>query len=617
MKRVFNFLKSDVGRILISLILFILAIIVEQKAFWHLPLAIYEIALVISGGPIFIGAVKGILRRDLLDEKFLMSIASIGAMIVGEWREGVAVMLFFLVGETFEHYAVKRSRASIRSLMDICPDEACVLGDDGEETVDAEDVEVGSIIVIRPGERVPVDSVVTLGTADVDTSSMTGESLPISVSVGSELSSGFIVTNGLLHARTIRLAEESAAARVLSLVENANENKSREESFITKFSRYYTPVVVILALLVAFVPPIIFGFDRLSESVYTALTFLVISCPCALVISVPMAFFGGIGGAASRGILFKGGNVFSKVAKADAVAFDKTGTITNGKFSVSDVITYGYKREVVLSMAASAEYASNHPIAECLKSTSNDVVSPRSVTEHAGYGVVAELYENTCAVGNIKLMQKLEIDISALAAEPVGAVYVAIDGSLAGVIILSDGVKSEAAESIRQLRRLGVKRTYILSGDREENVRRVADSVGIDEARSSLTPEEKYHNLESIISESKSTMYVGDGINDSPSLARADAGVAMGSVGQDSAIEAADMVIMTDNLSKLPEAMLIARKTISISWQNIIFALGVKGLILILGLFGFANMWLAVFADVGVAVLAILNSMRALRAPKI
>ena len=617
MKRVFKLLGSDVGRIAISLILFILAIILEQNVFWHLPLTIYLLALLISGGPVFVGAIKGILRRDLLDEKFLMSIASIGAMIVGEWREGVAVMLFFLVGETFEHYAVKRSRASIRSLMDICPDEACVLGDDGEETVDAEDVEVGSIIVIRPGERVPIDSVVTFGTADVDTSSMTGESLPISVAVGSELSSGFIVTNGLLHARTVRLAEESAAARVLSLVENANENKSREESFITKFSRYYTPVVVILALLVAFVPPIIFGFDRLSESVYTALTFLVISCPCALVISVPMAFFGGIGGAASRGILFKGGNVFSKVAKADAVAFDKTGTITNGKFSVSEVITYGFTRERVLSMAASAEYASNHPIAECLKSASGEIIPPRSVSEHAGYGVVAELNESTCAVGNIKLMHKLGVDISALAVEPVGAVYLAIDGRLAGVITLSDSVKAEAAESIKQLRKLGVKRTYILSGDREENVRRVADSVGIDEACSSLTPEEKYKHLEGIISDSKSTMYVGDGINDSPSLARADVGVAMGSVGQDSAIEAADMVIMTDNLSKLPEAMLIARKTISISWQNIVFALGVKGLILILGLFGFANMWLAVFADVGVAVLAILNSMRALRAPKI
>ncbi len=616
MRKLSDLLKSDVFRIVASLIFFISALIIEQFDFLYISLALYVIALLISGCSVFIDAVRGILRRDLLDEKFLMSIASVGAMIVGEWREGVAVMLFFLVGETFEHHAVRKSRASIRSLMDICPDEACVLTDEGEETVDAEDVEIGSIIVIRPGERVPIDSVVTFGSADVDTSSMTGESMPVSVSVGSHLSSGYIVTNGLLHARTERMSEDSAAARILSLVENANEAKSSEESFITKFSHYYTPTVVIIALLVAIIPPI-FGIKQLTESIYTALTFLVISCPCALVISVPMAFFGGIGGAASRGILFKGGNVFSKVATVDSIAFDKTGTITNGKFSVCDVITYGISEEQLLSMAASAEYASNHPIAECVKATSDNIIPPRSVTEHAGYGVVAELYENTCAVGNIKLMHKLAVDLTELESEPEGALYVAIDGRLAGIIILSDSIKPEAADAIKKLRRLGVKRTYILSGDREENVRRVADTVGIDEGHFALSPEQKYSKLEEIINSSKSTLYVGDGINDSPSLARADVGVAMGGVGQDSAIEAADMVIMTDNLSKLPEAVLISRKTINISWQNIIFALGVKGLILILGIFGFANMWLAVFADVGVAVLAILNSMRALKAPKI
>ena len=622
MKRIFRFIKSDVGRIVISLTLFISALILEQtmnmeqESVKYSVLAIYIAALCVSGCIVFIDAVRGIIRRDFLDEKFLMSIASVGAMFIGEWREGVAVMLFFLVGETFEHYAVKKSRASIRSLMDICPDEACVLTDDGEKAMDAEDVPVGSIILIRPGERVPIDSVVIDGSSDVDTSSMTGEAIPISVGVGSELASGFIVINGLIKARTIRLSEESSAARVLALVESANENKSREESFITKFSRFYTPIVVALALLVAALPPI-FGWSSLNDSVYTALTFLVISCPCALVISVPMAFFGGIGGAASRGILFKGGNVFSKVARAEAIAFDKTGTITNGKFEVCDVITYGFSREKVLSMAASCEYASNHPIAECLKSASDEIIPPRSVTEQAGYGVVAELYENTCAVGNIKLMKKLGIDLSDLSTEPEGAVYVAIDNRLCGVITLSDSIKPEAREAIKKLHKLGVKRTSILSGDREEKVGAVADAVGIDEAHASLTPEEKYQRLEGIISESKSTMYVGDGINDSPSLARADVGVAMGSMGQDSAIEAADMVIMTDNLSKLPEAMLIARKTINISWQNIIFALGVKGLILLLGLLGFADMWLAVFADVGVAVIAILNSMRALRAPRI
>lgn len=610
MKRLISFVKGDVGKIIVALAFFVSALIVEQKANPYVALVLYIIALAISGGGVFIGAVKGLIRRDLLDEKFLMSLASIGAMIVGEWSEGVAVMLFFLVGETFEHYAVRRSRASIRSLMDICPDEACVLTDDGEEVLDAEDVEIGSIIIIRPGERVPIDSVVVSGSADVDTSSMTGEPIPVSVTVGSELSSGFIVKNGVLQARTTKLSGDSAAARVLALVENANESKSREESFITKFSRYYTPAVVIIALAVAILPPVI-GLRSLTDSIYTALTFLVISCPCALVISVPMAFFGGIGGAASRGILFKGGNVFSKVAKVDRVAFDKTGTITNGKFEMSDVKCFDVDRETLLSYVASTEYASNHPIAECLRAASDRIIPYKSVTEHAGEGVVADFVDLTVAVGNHRLMKRFNIET-----DNSSAVYVAIDGRLAGIITISDKVKPEAVNAIGELRRLGVERTYIFSGDREESVRRVADAVGVDEAHFSLTPEQKFNMLERTIASAKSTMYVGDGINDSPSLARADVGVAMGSMGQDSAIEAADLVIMTDNLEKLPTAVKIARKTIAISWQNIVFALGVKGLILILGLFGIANMWLAVFADVGVAVLAILNSMRALRAPR-
>ena len=615
MKRFLSLLKSDVAKIICALFFFISALIFEQYASSYGALALYTAALIISGGRVFIDAVRGILRRDFLDEKFLMSIASIGAMIVGEWSEGVAVMLFFLVGETFEHHAVRKSRASIRALMDICPDEACILTDDGEEIVDAEDVEIGSIIVIRPGERVPIDSVVVFGSADVDTSSMTGEPLPISVCVGSELSSGFIVKNGILQARTVREVGDSAAARVLALVENANESKSKEESFITRFSRYYTPAVVIIALLVAILPPL-FRLRGLTESIYTALTFLVISCPCALVISVPMAFFGGIGGAASRGILFKGGNVFSKVATAESVAFDKTGTITNGKFELGDVQCFDIDRELMLSYVASTELASNHPIADCLKNASKNIIAYRSAIELAGEGVIAEFDDARCAVGNSRLMTRLGL----LAPDDLNKssrVFVAINNKLCGIITISDEIKAETISALEKLRKLGVKRTYILSGDKEENARRVAEKVGVDEVWAELTPEQKYERLEKIICTSKSTMYVGDGINDSPSLARADVGVAMGSVGQDSAIEAADMVVMTDNLSKLPEAVLIARKTINISWQNIFFALGVKGLILLLGLFGFANMWLAVFADVGVAMLAILNSMRALSAPKI
>lgn len=615
MKKLIELLKTDVARIFISLCFFVSALILEQFSVLHISLALYIMALGIAGFKVFVNAVKGILRRDLLDEKFLMSVASIGAMIVGEWSEGVAVMIFYLVGETFEHHAVRKSRASIRSLMDISPDEACVLIDGFEEVIDAEDVKVGMTLIVRPGERVPVDSVVISGSADVDTSSMTGEPLPISAVEGTLLSSGFIVKNGLLRAKALRPATESAAARILALVENANENKSKEEAFITKFSRYYTPVVVIIALLVAFIPPI-FSLMTLADAVYTALTFLVISCPCALVISVPMAFFGGIGGAASRGILYKGGNVFSKVATLDAVAFDKTGTLTSGDFAVREARTFGISREELFLLVSSAEAGSNHPIAESLSKLSDSTIPVKSVSEFAGLGVIAEFDTCTVAVGNNTLMYKEGVNMKFIDHIPSGSVFVARDKQLVGMLIISDNVKAEAKFAIKQLRTLGVKKTVILSGDKAENVTRTATVLGIDKAFFELTPEQKYSNLEELISSSRSTMYVGDGINDSPSLARADVGVAMGGIGQDAAIEAADMVIMSDDLTKIPEAILISRKTIKISWQNIVFALGVKGLILILGLLGFANMWLAVFADVGVAVLAILNSMRALKAPE-
>ena len=614
MKRIVKLFKSEIARVIIGAVLFVLALILEQTLFKYASLPFYILALAIVGGEVFVGAVKGILRRDLLDEKFLMSIASIGAMIVDEWSEGVAVMLFFLVGQIFEHRAVRKSRASIRSLMDICPDEACLVTDDGEDVVDAEDVAVGSTILIRPGERVPIDSVVIRGNADVDTSSMTGESLPIAVSEGAHLSSGYIVQNGLIYAKTVRTSDESAAARVLELVENANEKKSKEESFITKFSRVYTPVVVICAILVAVIPPI-FGLRAWVDSIYTALTFLVISCPCALVISVPMAFFGGIGGAASRGILFKGGNIFSSVAKVETVAFDKTGTLTNGRFEISSIDPINISKQRLLILAASVESASNHPIAECISSASAEREAVISAEEFPGRGIIATLESGKCAVGNYLLMRMCcGDDVEAVNAP--GRVYISLDGRLVGSITLSDKIKEEANDAVAKLKRLGVKRSVILSGDAYPNVKRVSQAVGIETAFAEQNPSDKYDKIDKLSTESV-TMYVGDGINDAPSLARAHVGVAMGSLGQDSAIESADVVIMTDNLMKLPEAVLIARKTINISWQNIIFAIGIKLLILILGLFGFANMWLAVFADVGVAVIAILNSMRALRAPKV
>ena len=522
-------------------------------------------------------------------------------------------MLFFLIGETFERLAVRRSRNSIKSLMDICPDEACVIVDGVESVVDAEDVTVGSTIIIRPGERVPIDTVVLEGSADIDTSAMTGEAIPVAVGVGSELSSGVVVLNGLLLCRTLRESSESAAARVLELVEYANENKSREESFITTFSHYYTPIVVIAALLLAILPPIL-SLNSWYESIYRALIFLVISCPCALVISVPMAFFGGIGGAASRGILYKGGNVFSKVAFADTVAFDKTGTVTSGEFAVSEVYPIGISREELLRLAASAEYASNHPIARSVKSAVNDFSLPEGAEEIAGEGMLATIGGDRIAVGNSALMSRIGVSVPD-DSRRVGVLFVARNSTIVGTIYISDSIKSEAVDAISALRRSGIKKTVILSGDRYDNARAVGDALGIDEVYAELTPAEKYSRLEGLISESaRGVMYVGDGINDAPSLARADVGIAMGKMGQDSAIEASDLVIMTDNLEKIPEARKIARKTLNIAKQNIVFALGVKGVILILGALGFVNMWLAVFADVGVAVLAILNSMRALRA---
>ncbi len=615
MKRFVSLLKNDLFKIALSLIFFISAIVVGRFELSIISFSLYIAALIISGWQVFLDAVRGILRRDLLDEKFLMSIASIGAMIVGEWSEGCAVMIFFLVGETFEERAVKRSRNSIRALMDICPDEAVIVVDGVETAVDADEVEIGSTIVIRPGERVPIDCTVISGKSDVDTSAMTGESLPRSVAAGDELESGVVVLNGLLTCKTLRAVEESAAARVLELVETANENKSKEEAFITRFSRYYTPIVVSAAVLLAVIPSLL-GFTTFRESIYRALIFLVISCPCALVISVPMAFFGGIGGAASRGILYKGGHVFSKIANIYTACFDKTGTLTSGEFSISSVEAFGIEKDDLLSLAASCEYASNHPIAECIKRAVSNPEKPDFAEEKAGMGVVAKVKDREVAVGNAALMNTLSVDVS-LVSDSEKGLLVSVDGVLRGIIHVSDSVKNEAKAAIKAMRRLGVKRTVMLSGDKLEKAEAVSSVVGIDVTCAELSPEEKYKKLETIIKESeKSTMYVGDGINDAPALALSDVGVSMGSIGQDSAIEASDMVIMSDNLMKIPEAILIARKTLNISKQNIVFALGAKGTILILGALGFANMWLAVFADVGVAVIAILNSMRALKAPK-
>jgi len=618
MKKAIDFFKNELYRIIVGGALFAVAIILElvseaqpTHTLYVISLIVYILALLVAGTPVFIDAVRGILRRDLLDEKFLMCIASVGAMIIGDASEGVAVMLFFLVGEYFEHRAVNRSRKTIKELMKIRPDEATVLTDGVEETVDAEDVEIGSVIIVRAGERIPIDSVVISGSADIDTSALTGESVPRSASVGSRVDSGSVVLNGVITCKTVCMAGESAAARVLDLVENATEAKSREESFITRFSHFYTPSVVALAVLMAILPPLFIEGMTFTRSVYSALTFLVISCPCALVISVPMAFFGGIGGAASRGILFKGGNVFSPLARADVVAFDKTGTLTTGKLKISKIMTAAsYTEDELLYYASGAEYGSNHPLAQCVKGAGTGAI-PDEYTEIAGMGVIATVDSKRVLVGTQALLSMEGITADNEAAD--AALHVAIDGEYAGAIFVKDDIKSEAEGAILKLKMLGIKRTVILSGDRRKSAMGVGNALGIDAVEAELLPEDKYKRLGEITAASRFSVYVGDGINDAPALASASVGVAMGAMGADSAIEAADVVIMSDKLDRLPTAIKIARKTVGIAKANIVFALTVKLLILVLSAIGIANMWLAVFADVGVAVLAILNSIRTLK----
>ncbi len=617
MRRILSFITTDIGKISIGGTLFVIAIATEGLGVAALSWCLYIAAMIAAGHGVYVDAVKGLLRRDFLDEKFLMSIASIGAMIVGERMEGVAVMLFFIVGEMFEHKAVARSRSRIRSLMQICPDEATVLRNGEEISVDADEVEIGDTVIVKPGERIPVDCEVLEGFADVDTSALTGESVPRPISVGSVLESGVIVINGVITCRALRKAENSSAQRILDMVENANERKSKEENFITVFSRYYTPIVVALAVLLAVIPPI-FDIFTWQDSIYKALIFLVISCPCALVISVPMAFFGGIGGAAARGILFKGGNSFSPVAKTGTIVFDKTGTLTEGVFTIRGTECNKIPEKELLSLAAAVESGSNHPIAKSICSYVGNVEKATGIIELAGKGTVGTVSSFEVYVGNLLLMSDAgaEVPQSLLETEDT-YIFVAKRGEFLGAILIEDEIKAEAGKTVSRLGKLGVEHMCILSGDKKTRVERVAAAIGINETKAELLPADKYTALEDLIEKSdKSVMYVGDGINDAPSLARADVGVAMGAIGSDSAIEAADLVIMSDNLERLPEAICISRKTVSIAKQNIVFAIGVKLLVMVLGVVGVANMWLAVFADVGVAVLAILNSMRTLIAGK-
>ena len=577
-------------------------------------------AYALIGWDILWRAATGIRHGRVFDENFLMAVATIGAITLGDYSEGVAVMLLYQIGEWFQGYAVQHSRRSISSLMDIRPDTACVLRDGAEEEVFPDEVEVGETIIVRPGERVPLDGIITKGEGLLDTSALTGESMPRAVHVGNEIISGCINQTGVLEVEVTTPYEESTVERILSLVEEATDKKATTEAFITRFARWYTPAVVIGALLLAVIPPLVTG-DPFGMWIYRALTFLVISCPCALVISVPLSFFAGIGGASRAGILIKGGNYLEALAKADTVVFDKTGTLTKGSFHVTSVIpAEGFKEEDVLFYAANAERYSTHPIGRSILraftggGNTTEETDVHAMEENAGRGISAHINGHFILLGTHDLLTaKKTVNIPPV--PHTGAVYLSVDGRFAGVVHVADEIKEDAAEAVRALKERGIRETVMLTGDSRPIGMSVGKSLGIDTIHAELLPQDKVAQVETRLAsqkEGKTLAYVGDGINDAPVLARADVGIAMGALGSDAAIEAADVVLMTDEPRKIATAIDIARKTMRIAWQNIIFAIGIKGIVLVLGALGLAGLWAAIFADVGVTVLAILNAMRAL-----
>ncbi len=586
-------------------------------------LIIYLTAFVITGGGIVLKAIKNIAHGQVFDENFLMSIATIGALAIGDYAEGVAVMLFYQVGELFQSYAVDKSRKSIASLMDIRPDYANVLRGETLERVDPDEVQIGEIIAIKAGEKIPLDAVVIEGNSMVDTSALTGESVPREVSKDDNLLSGCININGLLTARVTKEFGESTVSKILDLVENASSKKSNSENFITKFARYYTPAVVIVAALLAFVPPLVLKDAAFSDWLYRALVFLVVSCPCALVISIPLSFFGGIGGASKSGILVKGSNYLEALAETEIVVFDKTGTLTKGVFKVQKVVSDGIPEKELLELTAYAESYSNHPISLSLKQAYGSKIDSSRVSdveEIPGYGVIASVDGRTVAAGNSKLMRKLEIPFAETDGAAGTVVHIAINNLYSGYIVIADELKEDAQKAIRDLKDAKISQTVMLTGDTKAIGERVASQISIDKVYTELLPADKVQKLEelfSVKSPKGKLAFVGDGINDAPVLARADIGIAMGGLGSDAAIEAADIVIMTDEPSKIADAIKISKKTLQIVKQNIILALTVKAAVLILGAAGIASMWAAVFADVGVAVLAILNAIRMLNVKKL
>ena len=612
--------KTNLIRVIVSIAL-VAAIWLSPAEGW-LGGALYLLPYLLVGYDVLWEAVEGVFHGEVFDENFLMAVATVGAIALGDWREGCAVMVFYQVGELFQSCAVDKSRRSISDLMDIRPDHANIEKDGALAQADPGDVEIGTIIVVQPGERIPIDGVVTEGESAVNTGALTGESLPRQVRSGDEVLSGCVNESGLLHIRTTKKFGDSTVARILDLVENSGKKKSEAENFITRFARVYTPAVCCCALALALLPPL-FMWDAsvIGEWITRALTFLVISCPCALVISIPLSFFGGIGGASARGILVKGGNYLEALARMDCVVFDKTGTLTKGVFQVIRTQPEGMDEQTLLSWAARAECYSGHPISQSLKAAWGGEVQNGQVTdaeELGGYGLTARVDGHAVAVGNKRLMEKLGLN----PAEPQQAgtvVFVAVDGVYAGWILLGDVVKDRAREAIRGLKAEGISKTVMLTGDTDAAARQVASQLGVDEVHSQLLPADKVQQVERLLQERKDgklLAFVGDGINDAPVLARADIGIAMGALGSDAAIAAADVVLMDDDPAKIALAMRISRRTLRIVRENIVFALAVKAACLVLGAVGVANMWLAISADVGVMVLAVLNAARALRAGK-
>lgn len=608
-------------KIIISAILFVLALVIPFSNEW-INNGLFIISYLVVGCEILKKAVRNIFRGKVFDENFLMAVATIGAFAIGEFPEAVAVMLFYQVGELFQSYAVDKSRKSIASLMDIRPDYANIEKDGKVEKVDPDEVKIGDIIIVKTGEKIPLDGVIIEGRSSLDTMALTGESVPRVVKTEDEVLSGCINKDGLLKIRVTKEFGESTVSRILDLVENASSKKSKSENFITKFAKYYTPTVVIIAVLLAFIPPIILkDFSTFSVWLYRALSFLVVSCPCALVISIPLSFFGGIGGASKMGILIKGSNYLEALANTETVVFDKTGTLTEGIFEVQDIYAEGIEKDELLRIVAHAENYSNHPIAKSVKKAYNKEIDENIIKnpqELSGKGIWARIDEKDILVGNEKLMLEEKIDFKKC--DEVGTIlYVAIDKKYVGYVLIADKIKQDSSKTIRELKAMNIKETVMLTGDKKEVGEYVAKKLNMDKVYTELLPDGKVEKVEELLkqkSEKGKLVFVGDGINDAPVLTISDIGVAMGGLGSDAAIEAADIVIMTDETSKISKAINLSKKTMRIVRENIIFAIFVKIAVLVLTAFGASTMWEAVFADVGVSVIAIINALRMLNIKK-